>query len=405
MSLTRKRWYLLALAAFVNLFVGSIYAWSVFADPLAQNLTSAVGTALTAGDLAVAFSLANAVGPIPMLIGGWVTDRFGPRFVMVTGGLLMGIGYWMTGAAQSLTTVLVGYGLFFGIGLGLVYGCTVSNTMKFFPDHRGLAGGLTTAAYGLSSAVIAPAAVHGISLLGVTDTLKLLGAATGIVAVTGGLFSVRCPENFVPEGWAPKKTRLTEGRDVNWPQMLRTLVFRPMLALLLCGAVTGMMILSHAQTIGMTVMGLSAAAAATGVSFLAFSNTGGRLVAGVLSDYLGRTGTLALALTTSLAGLAALTFSTTDTMALFYAGLAAVGFSLGAFMGVYPGFTAQEFGTRHNSVNFAVMFLGFALAGTVGPNLMTQLQSAGFSAACGAAALIATAGFGCLVWYRKLKLA
>ena len=141
MPLTRRRWFILALAAFVNLFAGSIYAWSVFAAPLAEHLTRLTGTVLTAGDLAVVFSLANAVGPIPMLVGGWVTDRFGPRFVMITGGLLMSVGYWMTGAAQSLSAVLAGYGLFFGIGLGLVYGCTVNNTVKFFPDHRGLAGG------------------------------------------------------------------------------------------------------------------------------------------------------------------------------------------------------------------------------------------------------------------------
>ena len=324
---------------------------------------------------------------------------------MIMGGLLAGVGYWMTGAAQSLTAVFVGYGLFFGIGLGLIYGCTVSNTVKFFPDHRGLAGGLTTAAYGLSSAVIAPVAAHCIGTWGVADTLKLLGATTGIVAVAGGLFSARCPENFVPESPTLKKNRLTEGRDVNWSQMLKTPVFWPMLALLLCGAVTGMMILSHAQTIGMTVMGLSATAAATGVAFLAFSNTGGRLVAGVLSDYLGRTGTLALALVSSLTGLAALTLASADTVVLFYAGLAAVGFSLGAFMGVYPGFTAQEFGTRHNSVNFALMFMGFALAGTVGPALMTQLQSAGFATACGAAAFIAALGFIFIGLYRKLKLA
>ena len=389
MPLTRRRWFILALAAFVNLFAGSIYAWSVFAAPLAEHLTRLTGTVLTAGDLAAAFSLANGVGPIPLLVGGWITDRFGPRPVMIMGVLLAGVGYWMTGAAQSLTAVFAGYGLFFGIGLGLIYGCTVSNTVKFFPDHRGLAGGLTTAAYGLSSAVIAPVAAHCIGTWGVADTLKLLGATTGIVAVAGGLFSARCPENFVPESPTLKKNRLTEGRDVNWSQMLKTPVFWPMLALLLCGAVTGMMILSHAQTIGMTVMGLSATAAATGV----------------LSDYLGRTGTLALALVSSLTGLAALTLASADTVALFYAGLAAVGFSLGAFMGVYPGFTAQEFGTRHNSVNFALMFMGFALAGTVGPALMTQLQSAGFATACGAAAFIAALGFIFIGLYRKLKLA
>lgn len=393
MSLTRRRWFILALAAFVNLFAGSIYAWSVFAAPLAEHLSQVAGTTLTAGDMAVAFSLANAVGPLPLLIGGWITDRFGPRSVMMAGGILSGLGYWMTGSAQSFTAVLIGYGLLFGIGLGLVYGCTVSNTLKFFPDHRGFAGGLTTAAYGLSSAVIAPLAAHFIGTLGVADTLRSLGVAIGCVAVIGGFFSVRCPADFIPEGWTPTKSRFSQGLDADWHQMLKTPVFWSMLALLLCGAITGM-----------NVMGLSAATAATGVAFLAFSNTSGRLLAGVLSDYLGRTRTLALALTSSIAGLTALASASADTVPLFYAGLAAVGLSLGAFMGVYPGFTTQEFGSRHNSVNFALMFMGFALAGTVGPILMNQLQTAGFSIACGAAAVIAAAGFLFIGLYRKQKL-
>ena len=404
MSLTRHRWFILALAAFVNLFAGSIYAWSVFAAPLAEHLSQVAGTTLTAGDMAVAFSLANAVGPLPLLIGGWITDRFGPRSVMMAGGILSGLGYWMTGSAQSFTAVLVGYGLLFGIGLGLVYGCTVSNTLKLFPDHRGFAGGLTTAAYGLSSAVIAPLAAHFIGTLGVADTLRSLGVAIGCVAIIGGLFSVRCPADFIPEGWTPTKSRFSQGLDADWHQMLKTPVFWSMWALLLCGAITGMMILSHAQSIGMNVMGLSAATAATGVAFLAFSNTSGRLLAGVLSDYLGRTRTLALALTSSIAGLTALASASADTVPLFYAGLAAVGLSLGAFMGVYPGFTTQEFGSRHNSVNFALMFMGFSLAGTVGPILMNQLQTAGFSIACGAAAVIAAAGFLFIGLYRKQKL-
>ena len=241
--------------------------------------------------------------------------------------------------------------------------------------------------------------------MGVTASLQILGILTGVVAVAGGLFSARCPDGFTPDGGTPVQGRLTGGRDVNWPQMVKSPVFWPMLALLLCGAVSGMMILSHAQSIGIDVMGLTAAAAATGVACLAFANTAGRLAAGVLSDYLGRTGTLALALAASLTGLALLALASTDTVYLFYAGLAAVGLSLGAFMGVYPGFTAQEFGTRHNSVNFALMFMGFAAAGTVGPALMNQLQSAGFAAACGAAALIAALGFVFIGLYRKLKSA
>lgn len=406
MSLTRKRWFILALACFVNLFVGSIYTWSVFATPLAQQIGAATGASLTAGDLAIAFSLANGVGPIPMILGGWITDRFGPRFVMITGGLMMGAGFLIAGPAESLAQLLVGYGLLFGLGLGLVYGCTVNNTMKFFPDHRGLAGGLTTTFYGLSSAVIAPVATLLIKDFGVAHAMEMLGWAFGIVIVAGGLLSATCPDGFLPEGYTPPKTGLNAaGRDADWLQMLKSPLFWPMLGLLLCGAVSGMMIASNAFTLGHSAMGLTAAAAASGVSFFAFSNTGGRLLAGVASDYLGRTGALALGLASAILGMGCLAFASHDAIVLFYVGLAAVGLSFGAFMGVFPGFTAQEFGTRHNSVNYALMFTGFALAGVAGPSLMNCLHESGLAVACLTGAAIAAAGFVFILLYRRVKLA
>lgn len=82
MNLMKKRWILLIVACTINLCAGSIYAWSVFAPPLAERLSILTGEALTAGSLAAAFSLANAVGPIPMILGGAVNDRFGPRWVI-----------------------------------------------------------------------------------------------------------------------------------------------------------------------------------------------------------------------------------------------------------------------------------------------------------------------------------
>ena len=154
MNLTQQRWRLLTVSCVINLFVGSIYAWSVFGSALAARLTDLTGTAVTGADLALAFGLANGLGPIPMIFGGAVNDRFGPRFVIVAGGILMGLGLFLTGTAESATGVILSYGLFFGLGLGLVYGCTINNTMKFFPDRRGLVGGLTTAAYGISSVLV-----------------------------------------------------------------------------------------------------------------------------------------------------------------------------------------------------------------------------------------------------------
>ena len=345
MSLTRKRWRLLGVACLVSLFAGTIYAWSVFAPVLAVRLTAVTGTTVTPADLGMVFGLANSIAPLPMILGGAVNDRFGPRAVVATGGILMGAGLASAGFVESVGALLLSYGLLFGIGLGLAYGTIISNTLKFFPDRRGLAGGLITGFYGSSSVLVPPVAVRLIESFGVTQGMLMIGATVGVVIVAGALASVRCPPDFVPEGMKERAGRSSaEGRHLTWREMLVDPRFVPMLVLLTCGATAGMTVISHTYSIAAVRMEFGAAAASVAVSLAALANTAGRLCAGTASDYLGRPKTLALGLLLASAGLACLAMAAPGSEALFYAGLAAVGFSFGCFMGVYPGFTVQAFG-------------------------------------------------------------
>ena len=84
-TLTRRRWLILAVICLINLCAGSVYAWSVLASAAAAHFTTQLGTTVTPGDLSIAFGVANAVGPIPMVLGGAVNDRFGPRAVIMGG--------------------------------------------------------------------------------------------------------------------------------------------------------------------------------------------------------------------------------------------------------------------------------------------------------------------------------
>ncbi len=154
--------------------------------------------------------------------------------------------------------------------------------------------------------------------------------------------------------------------------MLKTPTFYVMLLLLTCGAFTGMMITSQASSVAQHMVGLSAVAASLAVSVLALFNALGRIVAGFVSDKIGRINTLFLACILAVIGLLCLYFSGMGTVTLFYIGLSIVGISYGAFMGVYPGFTADQFGPKNNSVNYGIMFIGFAIAGYFGPQIMGQ---------------------------------
>lgn len=376
MNLTKKRWLILVACCFINLCLGSIYAWSVFSHSMAQYLSSITGQTLTSGDLAIVYTIANSVGPITMITGGWFNDTFGPKKVILIGGLMFGGGMILSGFVTSVSMLVLTYGIIAGLGLGMTYGCTVSSCVKFFPDKRGLIGGITTAIYGLGSVIVAPIVTIIVKHSDATFGFKIIGLVFVLLICGSSFFIEKCPAGFIPEGYTPHVPANTKGVvNKNWKEMLATPSFYVMILLFTCGAFSGMMIISQASAVGINMVGLTTLAASTAVSFLALCNALGRILAGYVSDRIGRINTLSVASILGVIGLIILFLTGMNELATFYLGLALVGISFGSFMGIYPGFTADQFGPKNNSVNYGVMFIGLALAGYFGPTVMRNVFS------------------------------
>jgi MFS family permease len=371
-ALTKKRWIILIASCLINLCIGSMYAWSSLSAPMAVEL----GVESTV--LSPVFSTANAVGFITMIIGGLLNDKYGPRWVMFVGGLMFGVGMFTCSFAQSVFHLTLSYGFCLGLGLSLVYGCTISNTIKFFPDKRGMVGGMTTAFYGISSVIFAPVAEALSNAYGARNTFKILGVLFLVIICAGSFLMQKCPAGFVPTGYvAPVVTTTKKVGDKTPGEMLRMPIFYVMLLMLTCGGTFGMMIISNARGIAMNMVGASTATATLFVSVLCLFNTAGRLVAGSLSDKLGRINTLTVALVIALIGLVVLFLAAnTGLIALFAVGVVLIGICFGTFMGVFPGFCTDQFGTKNNTVNYGIMWIGFSLAGIVGPTILTKVYSA-----------------------------
>lgn len=374
---TKKRRYILATCCLANLCLGSVYAWSVFASPMAEYLSQINGINITTGDLAIVYTIANSVGPITMISGGWFNDRFGPKIVLLVGGVMFGLGMFLSGFATSVGYLIFTYGLLGGLGLGMAYGCNISSCVKFFPDKRGLIGGITTAVYGLSSVILPPIVTSIVQKSSVSFAFKIVGIMFIIIMILCSLIVEKCPDNFVPSGWIPpaQNNSTATAKNYDWKFMLKSPVFYSMLLLLMCGAFCGMMIISQASAVASDMIGMGTTSASLAVSILALFNASGRLLAGTLSDRIGRINTLVLSCILSIVGLLFLTFSKTGTYITFYIGIAFVGICFGAFMGVYPGFTADQFGQKNNSVNYGIMFIGFAMAGFFGPMIMKNVYA------------------------------
>ena len=397
MNLTKKRWLILAAACFVNLCIGSMYAWSSLSAPMAAELNQ---------NLSSVFAIANAVGFIPMIVGGLLNDKFGPRWVMFAGSILFGLGMFTCGFAQDVSHLIISYGLGVGFGMGLVYGCTISNTIKFFPDKRGMIGGMTTAFYGISSVIFAPLADWICKLTSARMTFQILGVIFLIVICAGSFIMRKCPADFIPDGYVPPVQTTTKAVTNKTPlEMLKTPVFYVMLIMLTCGGTFGLMVISGAKGLALGMTPVSATTATLFVSVLCLFNTAGRLIAGTLSDKLGRINTLTCALVVSLIALALLfVCAGTGSVVLFAIGLMLIGICFGTFMGVFPGFTTDQFGPKNNTVNYGIMWIGFSAAGLIGPFVLSSINEAtgSYKGAFAVAFAIAVVGLIFSVIYRKM---
>ncbi len=371
MNYTKKRWKVFIAACLINICLGSIDAWSILALGLSGYLTQKTGHTITVSDLAIVYTIANSVGPITMITGGWFNDHFGPRKVIMLGGTMFAVGMILSGFASNINTLIVTYGLISGLGLGMAYGTTVSTCMKFFPDKRGIIGGINTAVYGLGSVILPPLFTRLLLIMNGGKAFILVGLLFLIIILLSSLFMYQCPPDFIPEGYIPIEKE--SKNNYTWIEMIKSKIFYIMLVLYGCGTISGLMVISQASSVAVNQVGMSLSIASLALSLLALSNMLGRMIAGAISDQIGRINTLSILSLLSMIGLFILSFVGKGQNIVFIIGICIIGFCYGGYMGIYPGFTSDKFGDKNNSINYGIMFIGFALAGYIGPTLMGSI--------------------------------
>lgn len=396
MTDNKKRWFVLIGSLLINLCIGCGYAWSVFSGPLRDHF------GWDASQAALVFTIANGVSPIVMITGGKILDKFGPRWVVLAGGILLGGGMFLSGFVTSLTGIILTYGLCLGFGMGLAYTCTVSNTVKFFPQQRGLIGGLTTGFYGLASVIAAPLANLFIDARDVFYAFKVFGIAYLVIIVVCSFFQYKAPAVAAPapSGDGEKKVQV----EKTWKQMLCDPMFYILIIAMILGATAGLMLLSQGSTMAQEMVKVDQATAAFGVSLIAIANTVGRILWGMISDRIGRYNTLPIIFVLLCVGLFIMPLVGEGAWTLFVVMAMLVGFCFGGLMGIYPAVTADNFGLKNNGVNYGIMFIGFAVGGLVGPQIAASIRTASgsYTTSFVVAGIMAVVGIALSILIRQL---
>lgn len=356
-----NRWLILLAAILTNLALGSGYAWSVYQQALlAENPSWAIT------QTSLAYSISFAMVPLGMILFGKMVDNRQVKKVVFIGGVLFGLGMFTTGFAKSIPMLYLSYGILAGLGIGAGYGAATSVSVKWFPDKKGMAGGLTAAGFGSGAIILAPLANSLIDKYGISTTFKIMGAGLFLVIILASFVMKEAP---IVKNSGAVSTDLT---DKTWKEMVKEGKFWLLWIIYVLAAVAGMMIIGHTANIATDY---DLAKPALIVMVVGLSNTLGRIAWGSISDKLGRYKTVILMFIASALGLVLIYLNPQIGTFAAVIGLVLVASSFGGFLGSYPGITAENWGAKNAGSNYGFMFTAYGVAAIVGPSLASNIKT------------------------------
>jgi len=350
----------------INLALGVLYSWSIISGGIDKG-----GWGWTQFQRALPYSVACLVFSLVMVPAGRMQDRIGPRLVATVGGILVGAGMILSGIiGNSVPGYIIGFGILAGAGIGFGYASATPPAVKWFPAAKtGLIAGLVVSGFGLASVYIAPLSNWLISVTSVGTTTLILGI--GFLVVVTGLAQMLepPPDGYVPAGTPAPQDAANNRRKENFTprEVLGTWQFYTLWFMYAAGAGAGLMVISIAKSLAKAAKSEAETIGVIAVATLAIGNGAGRIIAGVLSDKIGRKATLVIFFV--LQAIMVLLVATLGTSAGFVYALplitALVGANYGANLALFPSVTKDYYGLKNFGVNYGLVFTAWGVGGFV----------------------------------------
>ncbi len=373
-SLIHNRWVILLFSIVTMVAVANYqYGWTLFVRPLQRQLGAEQAA------IQVTFTIFVLLETWLVPFEGWLVDRFGPRLLVMIGGALAGVGWVAAGRVETLTGLYLSYALS-GLGAGVVSGTAIGIAMKWFPDHRGLAAGLTAAGFGAGSAFTVAPIANMINGSGYQHAFVTWGIIQGLVVVIAASFLEAPPAEWMPGAWgrAAKGLAVKERQsaaEFTSGQMAETPQFWLMYLMMMLVATGGLMAVAqlapmaadfNVAKIPVTVLWLTLPALQFALSADRLVNGFCRPFWGWLSDRIGRERTMALAF-----GLEAAAIFTLIQFAghplLFVVFSAFTFFGWGEIFSLFPATTGDFFGRKHATMNYGFLYTAKGCASVLVP--------------------------------------
>ena len=358
-------WRVVAAGTGINLALGILYAWSIFKSAIEKDF------GWDPARLNDPYAVCCLVFSFVMILGGRCQDRFGPKWTAVLGGVLVAAGLGISSQSSDYLVWVLGFGVLAGIGIGFGYSAATPPALKWFPaSMTGKIAGVVVAGFGLAPLYIAP----------LTDLLLKKGGV-GFATLFYSLFFLISVCGLAMLLKNPEEKALVAGKNSPALQVsvqpLGLFVRKDfyllwMIYFIASGA--GLMVISSINGMAKKSMGEMAFLA---VVVLALGNASGRVVAGFVSDKVGRKATL-LGVTILQAICMLLAVPVTETLSfpiLLVLLATAIGFHYGANLCLFPAFAKDLYGLKNFGVNYGILFTAWGAGGFVLSRLQQMLKA------------------------------
>src|SRR6476660_8961709 len=348
------------------------YGWTLFVNPIDSKYHW--GRAA----IQVAFSIFVLTETWLVPFEGYLIDKFGPSLMVSISGALIAAAWVINSYADSLTLLYLGAAIG-GIGAGIIYGASIGNALKWFPDRRGLAAGLTAAGFGAGSALTIIPIAGLIKSSGYETAFLWFGLGQGIVVMLVAML-LRAPgpdEVSIPATPAVQQTR----RDYRWNETLETPVFWVMYLMFVLVGAGGLMATAQlapiakdfkVDNIPVSILGLTLPALTFALSIDRVLNGICRPFFGWVSDHIGRENTMFIAFLLEGIGIYALLMLAGNPIwFVVLSGL--VFFAWGEIYSLFPAMCTDLYGRQFATTNYGMLYTAKGTASLLVPlaNVLT----------------------------------
>ena len=374
------RWLQLAMGIACMAMIANLqYGWTLFVDPIDQKYHW--------GRVAiqVAFTLFVVTETWLVPVEAWFVDRYGPRAVVMFGGVMIAIAWTVNSYANSLA-LLYAAAIIAGIGAGAVYGTCVGNALKWFPDRRGLAAGATAAGFGAGAAVTLVPIAQMIAASGYERAFLTFGVGQGLIVLVLAIF-LRKPSQAMPV--KKKQLNLPQTKlDYTPAQVMRSPVFWVLYLVFVMVAVGGLMMAAQIAPIAhdfkiagqsVNLLGFEMAALTFAISLDRIFDGFGRPFFGWVSDNIGREHTMFITFGTAALMLLALSLYGHNPIVFVLA--TAVYFGVfGEIYSLFPATSGDTFGAKFATTNNGMLYTAKGTAALLVPLANRAAEAYGWQA-------------------------